>query len=69
MVCQGSDFTFLLAQMSVAAAAVEMPAGAGQRVEALPEALLATLGHLVDDPKSLARAGAVGRAWRVVDQV
>ena len=49
--------------MSVAAAAVEMPAGAVQRVEALPEALLAILGHLVD-PKSLARAGAVGRAWR-----
>ena len=50
--------------MSVAAAAVEMPAGAVQRVEALPEALLAILGHLVDDPKSLARAGVVGRAWR-----
>ena len=49
--------------MSVAAAAVEMPAGAVQRVEALPEALLAILGHVVD-PKSLARAGAVGRAWR-----
>jgi hypothetical protein len=47
-----------------AAAAAEMPAGAAQRVEALPEALLAILGHLVDDPKSLARAGAVGRAWR-----
>jgi hypothetical protein len=50
--------------MSVAAAAAEMPAGAAQREEALPEALLAILGYLVDDPKSLARAGAVGRAWR-----
>ena len=50
--------------MSVAVAAIEMPAGVAQRVEALPEALLAILGHLVDDPKSLARAGAVGRAWR-----
>ena len=49
--------------MSVAVAAIEMPAGVAQRVEALPEALLAILGHLVD-PKSLARAGAVGRAWR-----